>query len=94
MLTSLTTLLGTLSSIFQSRAVLQLENLTLRHQIGLLQRSARRRPKLTPGDRLLWVCLSHIWRDWRSVLAIVRAETVIAWHRKGGLHHLYTRKAA
>src|ERR1700732_4119994 len=64
MLTSLTTLLGTLSSIFKSRAALQLENLALRHQIGVLQRSARRRPKLTPGDWLLWVCLSRIWRDW------------------------------
>src|ERR1700732_2940894 len=83
MLTSLTTLLGTLSSIFQSRAALQLENLALRHQIGVLQRSARRRPKLTPADRLLWVCLSRTWRDWRSALAIVKAETIIAWHRKG-----------
>jgi hypothetical protein len=26
-----------------------LENLALRHQIGVLQRSARKRPKLTPG---------------------------------------------
>src|SRR6516164_2181497 len=34
-------------------------------------------------DRLLWVSLSHIWRDWRSALAIVKPETVVAWHRKG-----------
>jgi len=44
---SLTTLLATLSSIFRSRAALGLENLALRHQIGVLQRSARKRPKLT-----------------------------------------------
>jgi hypothetical protein len=49
----------------------------------VLQRSARRRPKLTSGDRLLWVCLSRLWRDWRSVLAIVKPETVVAWHRAG-----------
>jgi putative transposase len=27
--------------------------------------------------------LSCIWSDWRSRLATVRPETVIAWHRKG-----------
>ena len=81
MLMSLTTLLATLSSIFRSRATIQLENLALRHQIGILQRSARRRPKLTPADRLLWVGLSRIWSDWRSALAIVKPETVVAWHR-------------
>jgi putative transposase len=83
MLIALTTLLATLASIFRSRAALQLENLALRHQIGILQRSARKRPKLTPADRLLWVALSRIWRDWRSALAIVKPETVVAWHRAG-----------
>jgi putative transposase len=83
MLISLKTLLATLSSIFRSCAALQLENLALRHQIGVLQRSARKRPKLTPADRLLWVALSRIWRDWRSALAIVQPATVIAWHRAG-----------
>jgi hypothetical protein len=37
MVISLTTLLATLSSIFRSRAALELENLALRHQIGVLQ---------------------------------------------------------
>ena len=83
MLIFLTTLLGTLSSMFRSRAVLELENVALRHQIGVLQRSAKKRPKLTPADRLLWVWLSRTWRDWRSALAIVRPETVVAWHRAG-----------
>jgi len=35
------------SSVFRSRAALELENLALRHQIGVLQRSARKRPRLT-----------------------------------------------
>ncbi len=83
MLISLTRLLTTLGSIFRSRAALQLENLALRHQIGVLLRSARKRPKLAPLDRLLWVWLSRIWRDWHSTLAIVKPETVLAWHRQG-----------
>ena len=83
MLISLATLLATLSSIGRSRAALELENLALRHQIGVLQRSARKHPKLTPLDRLLWAWLSRVWSDWRSALAIVQPETVMAWHRAG-----------
>jgi putative transposase len=91
MLISFTTLLATLRSIIRSRAVLELENLALRHQIGVLQRSARKRPKLTAGDRLLWIGLSRIWRDWRSALAIVKPETVVAWHR-ASFRLFWTRK--
>src|SRR5438105_6274623 len=71
----LSSFLATLPSILRSRAALELENLALRHQIGVLQRSAASRPKLVPWDRLLWIGLSRLWRDWRSALAIVRPET-------------------
>ena len=83
MLVFLTTLLAILPSILRSRAALELENMALRHQIGVLQRSARKRTKLTSGDRLLWICLPRLWCDWRSALAIVKPETVVAWHRAG-----------
>jgi hypothetical protein len=39
--------------------------------------------KLTSGDHPLWICLSRLWRDWRSALAIVKPESVIAWQRAG-----------
>src|SRR5215470_11952736 len=81
MLIFLTTLLATLSSVLRPRTALQLENMALRHQIGVLRRSAAKRPKLTSGDRLFWICLSRLWRDWRSALAIAKPETVVAWHR-------------
>jgi putative transposase len=80
--TSLAALLVALRSIIRSRLELQLENLALRHQIGVLQRSVKRRPKLKSTDRLLWVYLSRIWGNWRSTLVIVKPETVVAWHRK------------
>jgi hypothetical protein len=83
MLTSLLALLITLRSILRSRLDLQLEILALRHQIDVLQRSAKERPRLTSTDRLLWVSLSRIWRHWRSTLVLVKPETVVAWHRKG-----------
>jgi len=59
-----------------------LENLALRHQLGVLQRSVRR-PRLARWDRILWVWLSRLWTGWRSSLIIVRPATVIAWHRQG-----------
>jgi len=76
-------LVGALSSLFRARAALQLENLALRHQIGVLQRSVKKRPTLTAADRILWAWLCTIWSDWRSALVIVKLETVITWHRKG-----------
>jgi hypothetical protein len=75
-------LTAAVSAIFKSRAALELENLALRHQIGVLQRSVKR-PKLAPGDRLLWAWLCAVWSGWRSALVIVKPDTVIAWHRKG-----------
>ena|ERR1700745_566200 len=80
-------LLGTLSSMLHSRVALELayslENLALRPPVAAVQRSARKHPKLTPADRLLWSGLSRLWRDWRSALVIVKPETVVAWHRAG-----------
>ena len=70
------------SASFQSRSALQLEILALRHQIGVLQRSVKR-PKLTTADRLLWAWLVTAWQDWKSGVFIMKASTVIGWHRKG-----------
>jgi hypothetical protein len=83
MLNILSTPLATLRSILRSRAALELENLALRHQIGVLRRSARRRAKLTQLNRLFWAWLSRIWSDWRSALTTVQPESVRAWHRRG-----------
>jgi hypothetical protein len=79
----LLTLLGVLSSLFKTSVELRLENLALRHQLGVLRRSAPKRVKLMPADRILWVWLRRVWADWKSALLIVKPETVIAWHRKG-----------
>jgi putative transposase len=83
MLNVLSVFLAALSSVFRTHAALQVEILALRHQMGVLQRSARNRQKLTAADRLFWAWLSGVWRDWRSVVVIVKPETVIGWHRQG-----------
>ena len=72
-----------LCSSFRTRVALQLEILALRHQINVLRRSQRGRVHLRTADRLFWTWLMHLWSGWRSALAIVKPETVIAWQRKG-----------
>src|ERR1700675_1032688 len=85
MLILLSALLSTLSSMFRSRAALELEHIALRQQIGVLKRSARKRPKLTAADRLFWVFLSRVWGDWRSALDIVRPTTLDPRPRSPGI---------
>lgn len=67
----------------RTRAALQAEVLALRHQLLVLQRGQKQRLRLSAADRLLWVCLAHIWSQWREALRMVKPETVVAWHRKG-----------
>ncbi len=69
-------------AMFASRATIAAENLALRHQLGVLQRSVKR-PQLRQRDRIFWAWLSQLWPDWRDSLAIVKPETVIRWHRDG-----------
>jgi HTH-like domain len=59
-----------------------LENVALRHQLAILQRSVPR-PRLRRRDRIFWVCLSRLWANWRASLLIVQPATVLAWHRQG-----------
>jgi hypothetical protein len=32
---------------------------------------------------LLWAWLCAVWNDWQSSIFVVKAATVIGWHRKG-----------
>ena len=72
-----------LGSGLQSQAALQIENAALRHQLAVLQRQARGRPRLRPVDRLFWTWLCHLWPGRRRALVIVKPDTVLRWHRRG-----------
>lgn len=71
-----------LRGLLVPRLVLVTENLALRQQLLVLHRSSNR-PRLGHRDRLFWMALSQLWRNWRSILVIVKPETVIKWHRQG-----------
>jgi putative transposase len=64
-----------LRAVFFGSAAVSLENVALRHQLRVLQRSVSR-PRLARWDRILWVWLSRVWVSWRSSLVIVQPATV------------------
>jgi len=67
---------------FVSRHRLGLEVAALRQQLVVFKRK-RPRPLLCNIDRLLWVALRQWWSGWAGALIMVRAETVVSWHRAG-----------
>jgi transposase InsO family protein len=68
---------------FRSRAVVELENLALRHQLLVLRRRRPGRLRLFAIDRLLWVLLYRLWPRCLEVMVLVKPTTVIQWHRQG-----------
>ncbi len=72
-----------LSRRFRSRAVVELENLALRHQLHVLRRQRPGRLRLFAIDRLLWVLLYRLWPRCLEVMVLVKPATVIQWHRQG-----------
>lgn len=74
--------LRTVWAALRRRGAVVAENLALRHQLGVLRRSAKR-PQLRRFDRALWVMLRRLWRGWSEAVILVRPETVIGWHRQG-----------
>jgi putative transposase len=68
---------------FRSRAVVELENLALRHQLHVLRRQRAGRPRLFTIDRLLWVWLYRLWPRCLDTMVLVKPATVVQWHRQG-----------
>ena len=52
---------------FRGRRDLALENMALRQQLAVLQRTTKR-PRFTDGDRLFWVLYSKVADGWQKVV--------------------------
>src|ERR1700692_1027740 len=76
-------ILGILASRFKARATLEAENLVLRQQLNVLRRRTPKRPHLNNTDRFLFVWLYRWFPSVLEMVAIVRPETIIRWHRAG-----------
>lgn len=70
---------------------LVLENMALRQQLRAMKR-ATKRPHLRTRDRLFWIALARVWRNWRTALVLVQPETVVRWHRDW-LRRRWTRRS-
>jgi hypothetical protein len=57
MLKFVSSMVSVLARRFRTRAVVELENLALRHQLHVLRRQRPGRPRLFTIDRLLWIWL-------------------------------------
>ena len=84
MLEYLLLLVGLFRAVLSRRADLVTENLLLRQQLAVLNRPTRKRPRLHSRDKLFWVWIRALRRDWRQHLVLVRPETVVRWH-----HHTW-----
>jgi len=71
-----------LRAFFISRHRLGLEAAALRQQLTVFKRK-QSRPRLGSLDRFFWVALRRLWTGWPSALFIVKADTVVSWHRAG-----------
>ena len=75
-------LLAWLWACFRPRAALVAENLLLRQQLIVQQRSIPR-PRFTDRDRLFWLVVARVVPRWRQALAIAKPDTVLRWQRRG-----------
>jgi hypothetical protein len=82
MLEYLLLVLNLLHATMRDREALVAENLLLRHQLAVLTRPTRKRPRLRALDKLIWVVVRALRRDWRRHPVLVRPESVIRWHRQ------------
>lgn len=81
-MTDLVALVSLLHLAAKDRSQLVLENTALRHQLAVYKRSVGR-PNITDRDRIFWLTLMRVLREWREALVIVQPTTVIKWHRNG-----------
>src|SRR6267143_1599140 len=75
--------LSVLASPFKSKLRLEAENAVLRHQLIVLRRKLGSRVRPTNHDRWLFIQLYRWFPSILQVLAIIRPETLVRWHRAG-----------
>jgi len=75
--------LTVLASPFKSKLRLEAENAVLRHQLNVMRRRLHGRVRLTNNDRWFFILLYRWFPSILQVLAIIRPETLVRWHRAG-----------
>lgn len=76
-------ILGMVVDLFRSRTALEAELLVLRQQIIVLRRTAPKKVRFGPIDKLMLAGVCRLFPKACDALAIVRPDTVVRWHRAG-----------
>jgi putative transposase len=84
-------LLNLLQLATKDRTQLVLENIALRHQLAVYKRSVTR-PNIKDGDRIFWLTVMRMLKEWRQALVFVQPDTAVRWHRKG-FRYYWRRKS-
>jgi hypothetical protein len=69
--------------LFRSQRQLEVENLSLRHQLNIAVRRTPHRFQLSRSDRALLLWMTRLMPSLLDLTQIVRPETVLRWHRVG-----------
>ena len=72
-----------LAAPLKSKSRLEAENAALRHQLIVLRRKVKGRVRLTNNDRMFFIQLYRWFPSILQVLAVIRPETLVRWHRAG-----------
>jgi len=73
----------------EDRQRLALENVALRHQLAVLKRSVKR-ATIQDSERMFWILMTKMLKDWKEAVHFVKPDTVVRWHRNG--FRFYWRK--
>ena len=87
----LTTLFQAFNFVLKDRTQLALENIALRQQLAVYKRTVKR-PKIEDRDRIFWMSVMGMLKEWKEALVFVQPKTVVAWHRKG-FRYYWRRKS-
>ncbi len=80
------TLTALLQLQLRNRPQLALENIALRQQLAVYMRTVKR-PKIEDRDRIFWLTVMGMLKEWKEALVFVQPNTVAALHRKGVRHY-------
>ena len=91
----LSLLVNLLQLVVKERTQLVLENIALRHQLAGYKRSVAR-PNIKDSDRIFWLTVMRMLKDWRQALVFVQPDTVVrciggAFDTIGGGSHARSR---
>jgi hypothetical protein len=75
--------LTVLAAPLKSKSRLEAENAALRHQLIVLRRKVKGRVRFTNNDRWFFIQLYRWFPSILQVLAVIRPETLVRWHRAG-----------